>query len=412
MFRLKKTLTALLLVGAFLATSGWAQAGLIAQAYNPTTNHWYERHSSAGPGGGRTQIEYENWATTLFPGTHLVTLENKTENDWVRNNLGTGEFWIGLYQPNPGVNEPGTPGQGGLPMGGWEWYSDPGNTAGNDFSTWPGNNPWGGSEPNDSGGNEHMAHMRSGTDPGWNDHQPGHTLDGVIEFPTGYSPPPPPPPGWTVTDYFAKAGVPIAHDTHDYFRDLIADVPVDLGSGPESPIDHTAGPISSLVINFADPQNGGGTTWGGQVPFPGDTGADEDRFATLAEGFVVIPTAGDWSFAIGTDDTFELVIDGNVIGTKGCCGSPNGPVLTANLPAGILPIRAEFGENGGGAYFWLAAAQGSNVPFSTSTYRLVGDVEAGGLLVRAAIPEPSTLAICILGMLGLAFLGRRRRRRE
>ena len=224
---------------------------------------------------------------------------------------------------------------------------------------------------------------------------------------------PAPAAGWSVTDYFAKSGVITQHTNHNQYRDLIADVPIDLGSGPESPIDHTAGPISSPVVNFADPQGGGGTTWGNQIPFPGDTSANDGKFATRAEGFVVIPTAGDWSFAVGTDDTYELIIDGTVIGTRGCCGSPQ-PIVTANLPAGTLPISVEFGEDGGGAYFWLAAAQGTNVPFNTTAYRLVGDMYNGGLQVLSAppavVPEPMTMLAIGLGISGLGGYVRKRRR--
>ena len=104
-----------------------------------------------------------------------------------------------------------------------------------------------------------------------------------------------------------------------------------------------------------------------------------------------------------------MIIDGASIGEKGCCGSPNGPVLTTTLSEGFHQIRAEFGENGGGAFFWLAAAQGNNVPFDPNTFRLVGDVNGGGLEVLApGIPEPSTLALLGSLSLGLAIRARRR----
>jgi hypothetical protein len=38
-------------------------------------------------------------------------------------------------------------------------------------------------------------------------------------------------------------------------------------------------------------------------------------------------------------------------------------------------------------------------------------VMLGGFSITAQIPEPSTLALAAVGLLGLAFLGRRRRKR-
>jgi hypothetical protein len=168
------------------------------------------------------------------------------------------------------------------------------------------------------------------------------------------------------------------------------------------------------VINFGDPQSGAGNTpFGGEVPFVGDTPGDDNQFGTLVEGIVNIPTSGDWSFIFGTDDTYELVIDGIPSGTAGCCGNPNGAgPHTVNLSAGPHDFRVEFGENGGGAYFWFAAAEGNNVPFNANVYQLVGDSDNGGLAVGNLIPEPSSAILAGLGLLGLVSGAWRRRKRS
>jgi len=206
------------------------------------------------------------------------------------------------------------------------------------------------------------------------------------------------PNNWTVTEYKALPGNPLNASDHQPALDLI------------NGVDGNAGTFTGKYpyINFADPESGGGTQFTAQQAqeaFPGNTPANDEDFAVLAEAYIQIPTAGDYSFVVGRDDTYQLTINGTTF-TGTCCGD-NSPIHTFTLPAGNLPISVSFGERGGGAYFFLAAAQGNNVTFDNTVYHLVGDVENGGL---AIIPEPSTLMLAALGLRGLIGWGQRRRR--
>ena len=46
-------------------------------------------------------------------------------------------------------------------------------------------------------------------------------------------------------------------------------------------------------------------------PFPGTTlGTDADNFVILATGNVIIPTTGDWTFGVNSDDGFAVTLTG------------------------------------------------------------------------------------------------------
>ncbi|MFP4058672.1 MAG: LamG-like jellyroll fold domain-containing protein [Candidatus Brocadiia bacterium] len=199
-----------------------AEGGIVARAYNPDTGHWYERHNS-GTGGSRVRDAYESFAQSADPGAHLVMINDATENAWVDQYLrqGYGDAWIGFYQPNAGAPawEPGNPGQGGDPLGGWRWYADPDNSLGLTYTN------WGGGEPNDWGGAEHTAHLRG--DGRWNDHTQTHQLDGIIEYPAGWTPPPPD----VDVSYRLQGGDPGNDQTWLYLADSNNETGTQVGSG-------------------------------------------------------------------------------------------------------------------------------------------------------------------------------------
>jgi hypothetical protein len=56
---------------------------------NPANNHKYALTE-------RADIFANCEAEAVRAGGHLVTINNEAENTWVRNNLGTGDYWIGF----------------------------------------------------------------------------------------------------------------------------------------------------------------------------------------------------------------------------------------------------------------------------------------------------------------------------
>ena len=110
-----------------------------------------------------TWEEAENYAQSLHPEAHLVTLNDAEEEDWLISVFSSTQLWIGLFQ------KPGSP----EPSGGWEWISGEPVTY----------THWHSGEPNDNfgaGGEEwaNMGHYGYG----WNDTSSTNYL-GVVESP-------------------------------------------------------------------------------------------------------------------------------------------------------------------------------------------------------------------------------------
>ena len=142
------------------------------------------------------------------------------------------------------------------------------------------------------------------------------------------------------------------------------------------------------TINFHGTGSAG--YFGNDEPFPGHTavGEDRDRFVVVAEGGIYVPTAGEWTFAVGSDDGFRLRITGHgmnfVSEFNGLRGySPT--LATFNFPAaGNYDLSLVCFENGGGATVEMSAAQGFQSSGPTADFHLVGD-PAGGILHAGAI---------------------------
>lgn len=134
------------------------------------------------------------------------------------------------------------------------------------------------------------------------------------------------------------------------------------------------------VVNYVN--TGGGANFAADFTFPGFTiNVDENNFVTEATGILTIPTAGNWTFGVNSDDGFRVTIGANVLSYP----SPRGPgdsYATFNLAAGDYPVRLVFYECGGGAEVEFFAASGSYTAFNSS-FRLVGDSANGGLAVKS-----------------------------
>jgi len=122
-----------------------------------------------------------------------------------------------------------------------------------------------------------------------------------------------------------------------------------------------------------------------ESPYPGMSG-DVDDFVTKATAVVTIPTSGDWTFGVNSDDGFRLDVGTHRIEYPGIRG-PGDTLGTFNLEAGQYDVTLVVYERGGGAEMELFAAQGSHATFDGAAFALVGDVANGGLEVFA---EPVT----------------------
>lgn len=135
--------------------------------YNVATGNFYQYVS----GATNYTTATSNAAAATLNGVagHLVTIMDGAENSYVRG-LGGGTLWLG-------ASDAGVEGQ-------WVWAGS-GPEGGQTFSLVGVAQPgyyanWGGGEPNNSGGNEHHASMR--TDGFWNDIPGGTTYAYVIEW--------------------------------------------------------------------------------------------------------------------------------------------------------------------------------------------------------------------------------------
>jgi len=122
---------------------------------------------------------------------------------------------------------------------------------------------------------------------------------------------------------------------------------------------------------------------GYQVVYDGHVaGGSVENLAYLARGVADIPAAGDWSFYCAGDDWTELTITQGgvqklVIGDNVWNADKFG---TCNLAAGPAEIQFMFGEDGGGCFHELAAAQGATTDMRA--FNLIGD----GAPARPYIP--------------------------
>jgi len=147
------------------------------------------------------------------------------------------------------------------------------------------------------------------------------------------------------------------------------------------------------LVNYNNSQASG--HYGGDTDFPGFT-AIMDDFVVEATGFVTIPTAGQWTFGVNSDDGFGLTIPGvmtsavynatNAAGTDTLeFANPRGTNDTLGVfefpLAGTYELRLVFYERGGGAGMEMFAAPGARTGFDPAVFRLVGDTAGGGLAV-------------------------------
>ncbi len=164
---------------------------------------------------------------------------------------------------------------------------------------------------------------------------------------------------------------------------------------------------TSPVVNFLG--NGSSANYGNDIPFPSQNiGDDYDDFVVRATSMIDIPSAGNWTFGVNSDDGFALVLEqGSTVFTTEYAfpRAPADSFATFDLPsAGAWKATLIFYERGGGAGLEFFAAPGSYSQFDASAFRLVGDIGNGGLPSRFGIDVGTDMQSAMQGQNSSVFL--------
>ncbi len=158
-----------------------ALAGIL-MASNPASAdlwHVYNGHKYKLTTVSGTWEQAEAEAAATEAGTHLATINDAAENDWLVNTFGGAQnpqLWIGWYQnlQSPDYTEP---------AGGWEWASGETVTYTDWWTTAKG--AIYGDNPSNHGGSEHWGalwYKESNGATHWNDYtQFAQPLQGIME---------------------------------------------------------------------------------------------------------------------------------------------------------------------------------------------------------------------------------------
>lgn len=173
-------------------------------------------------------------------------------------------------------------------------------------------------------------------------------------------------PGFAVSNIVAAVGVCSLQTALDVLNNPAQQIAVFTENAP--------------VINYLNTSSS--AHFGSDATFPGlGIGQDQDNFLTYAKATITIPSAGEWTFGVNSDDGFALQIGGHY----GEYPNPRGPGDTFMTfyfdNPGDYDLNFVFYECGGGAEVELFAAQGPHSSFNASAFKLAG--APGGLAVRS-----------------------------
>jgi autotransporter-associated beta strand protein len=130
--------------------------------------------------------------------------------------------------------------------------------------------------------------------------------------------------------------------------------------------------------------NGGAGHFGSDRAFPSLTvGSTAQYYVIQATGYVIIPTAGPWTFGVNSDDGFGLTLtngtDTFTSSYSGVRGAGDTLSTFSITTPGAYQVRLVGFQNTGGSEIELFAAKGSFAAFDSGAFHLVGDTSSGGL---------------------------------
>ncbi len=137
---------------------------------------------------------------------------------------------------------------------------------------------------------------------------------------------------------------------------------------------------------------GHGHTTEGEYAFPGlEMGVDASNFAVEVTGVLTIPTAGEWTFIVNSDEGFSLDLqeqggDASLFMQYWSLRTPADSVGVLHVTTpGTYDLRLVTFEASGGAEVELWAAEGNHEAWNETDFFLVGDTDAGSLTVQSEV---------------------------
>ncbi len=143
------------------------------------------------------------------------------------------------------------------------------------------------------------------------------------------------------------------------------------------------------IIEFDDFGDGSHGNFNINNPFPG--GANT-TFVAHVTGFFDVATDGIYTYGLNHDDGARLIIDGSIWSSFDGLTDNRNTEATGFLSAGSHSVDIVFFENGGGA----------SLEFFT------GSAGSRALVPSSVVPEPTVLALLVIGLAVFAYSTRRR----
>ena len=353
----------------------------------------------------------------------LTDIQDSLENSLVNNISYRNDIWIGLSDrvgvaTTPGVTE-----------GTFGW------TTGAPFSFVN----WNLNEPNNAGTGEDAGQMTGGG--GWNDNRSGFAAGS----PTG-------DPGSTeegggpnfryVREWKTNSPTPFANVRSAAALSFVGSLPgpaarpgafgirevrgLGLEGNLYDSVNKALGGQGTFTegefarLNVTDPESnapGGPALVAPASPYLSNTGANDDNVLTIAHGQVKVPSSGDWTIQVRSDDGFALRVvgqnfssvngagqidplDSSTILFYGGTGDSNTRGVI-NLAAGTYDIEFLNWEGGGGAYYEVTTSKGAITNAEQTKFLAMGDsgstdsklrVTPAGVTVKTVAEKPGQTA--------------------